>query len=53
MKNEIINNCSNNTQINNTMEVKTMKQISSKQPEALRVSDDQIDAYIANAKLEG
>ena len=29
------------------------KQISSKQPEALRVSDDQIDAYIANAKLEG
>lgn len=29
------------------------KQISSKQPEALRLSDDQIDAYIANAKLEG
>ena len=29
------------------------KRISSKQPEALRVSDDQIDAYIANAKLEG
>ncbi len=29
------------------------KQISSKQPEALRVSDDQIDAYIAIAKLEG
>lgn len=29
------------------------KQISSKQPEALHVSDDQIDAYIANAKLEG
>lgn len=29
------------------------KQISSKQPEALRVSDDQIDAYIANTKLEG
>lgn len=27
--------------------------IGSKQPEALRVSDDQIDAYIANAKLEG
>ena len=29
------------------------KQISAKQPEALRLSDDQIDAYIANAKLEG
>lgn len=29
------------------------KKISSKQPEALRLSDDQIDAYIANAKLEG
>ena len=29
------------------------KQISSKQPEALRLTDDQIDAYIANAKLEG
>lgn len=29
------------------------KQISSKQPEALRISDDQIDAYVANAKLEG
>ena len=29
------------------------KQISAKQPEALRLSDDQIDAYVANAKLEG
>ena len=29
------------------------KKISAKQPEALRLSDDQIDAYIANAKLEG
>lgn len=29
------------------------KHISAKQPEALRLSDDQIDAYIANAKLEG
>lgn len=28
------------------------KQISSKQPEALRISDDQIDAYIANAKCD-
>lgn len=32
---------------------KYAKQISAKQPEALRLSDDQIDAYIANAKLEG
>ena len=29
------------------------KQINAMQPEALRLSDDQIDAYIANAKLEG
>lgn len=28
------------------------KQISAKQPEALRLSDDQIDAYIANAKCD-
>lgn len=29
------------------------KQINSLQPERIRLSDDQIDAYIANAKLEG
>ena len=29
------------------------KQINAMQPERIRLSDDQIDAYIANAKLEG
>lgn len=29
------------------------KQINAMQPEAIRLSNDQIDAYIANAKLEG
>ena len=33
--------------------INNIEQINAMQPERIRLSDDQIDAYIANAKLEG